>query len=246
MKKLAIIMYMAALFSTGMAQTTTQILDKVQKNERISSSKSYVKQTITTSNGSKRTLEMVSYTKDYNKLQLSIYKNPARVNGDKILMTDNGDNIWFYTPKTDRVRHLASHAKKQKVQGSDFSYEDFENWDYKNDFKSTLLGKEKSGSCTCYKIKLVPTESGPHYSQMIMWVDTEKYIVHKADYYEDGELLKSLECKDIKKIENHWYAMTLIMTNKQDGGSTAITTTNIQIGIGLDDNMFTTNYLTKR
>ena len=102
-------------------------------------------------------------------------------------MLNNGDDIWFYTPKTDRVRHIASSAKKQKVQGSDFSYEDMEMWDYKVDFKSSKLGNEKVNNSSCYKIELIPTESGPHYSKMMAWIDQEKFVVLQFDYYEDDE-----------------------------------------------------------
>ena len=40
-------------------------------------------------------------------------------------MLNDGDDIWTYFPRTRRVRKLASHAKKQKVPGSDFSFGDF-------------------------------------------------------------------------------------------------------------------------
>ena len=246
MKKSIFILSILIVTYTANAQTADQIMSKVQQNERIRSTSSTVKQTIITSTGSERTLEMESFSKDFNQSQLSVYTNPARVKGDKILLMNDGDDIWFYTPKTDRVRHLASHAKKQKVQGSDFSYEDYENWDYKNDFKTTLLGKEKLNGISCYKLELIPTESGPHYSKMVVWVISEKYIVLKADYYEEGALLKTLQCKDIKKISDHWLAMKMIMTNRQDGGSTTMETTNIKINIDLDNSLFTTNNLQKR
>ena len=246
MKKSILIMAIIIASYIASAQTADQIMSKVQQNERIKSTTSTVKQIITTNTGSKRTLEMESFSKDYNQSQLSVYTNPARVKGDKILLMNDGDDIWFYTPKTDRVRHLASHAKKQKVQGSDFSYEDYENWDYKKDFKTTLLDKERLNGIICFKLELIPTESGPHYSKMVVWVDTEKYIVLKVDYYEDGELFKTLQCKEIKKISDHWLAMKMIMTNRQDGGSTTMETTNIKINIDLDNSLFTTNNLQKR
>ncbi len=246
MKKLIYLIVTVIITNVSNAQTVDQILAKIQQNERVSSTKSVVKQTITTSRGANRTLEMVSFTKDFNKSQLCVYNSPARIKGDKILMINDGDDIWFYTPKTDRVRHLASHAKKQKVQGSDFSYEDYENWDYKKDFKTKLLGKEKVGIKNCFKLELTPTQTGPHYSKMIIWADVETYAVVKSDYYEEGSLLKTLECKEIKKIGNHWMATKMIMTNKQDGGKTIMETVDIQADIDLKAGVFTTNNLKKR
>jgi len=177
--------------------TPEQIIKKIDDTERVLSSEGTVKQTITTSGGKTRTLEMQSFAKDHNDKQLMIYTNPKRVKGDKILMLNDGNDIWFYTPKTDRVRHLASHAKKQKVQGSDFSYEDMSGGNIEEDYTYTRLKDEKIDGIECYKFELIPTESGPHYSKMILWADKEIFITLRIDYYEKEELLKRLICSDL-------------------------------------------------
>lgn len=245
MKKLiiyiSVVLFQFPLFAQNL--TVDQILGKVEQNEKIESLSSTVKQVITTSKGGQRTLEMKSYSKDFGESQLSVYTAPARVQGDKILMLNDGDDIWFYTPKTDRVRHIASSAKKQKVQGSDFSYEDMELWDYKTDFKSKLLGTEKLNSYNCYKIELIPTSTGPHYSKMIIWVDIEKFITRQAEYFEDGQPLKILTIENIKRINNYWIPMKYTMKSLIDGGSTIVENLEVSLDASLDDRMFTTNYL---
>lgn len=223
--------------------TVDQILSKLEKNERIESLSSTVKQVITTSKGSQRTLEMKSYSKDFGKSQLSVYTAPARVEGDKILMLNDGDDIWFYTPKTDRVRHIASSAKKQKVQGSDFSYEDMEIWDYKTDFNSELSGTDKVDNYNCYKVELIPTSTGPQYSKMIIWVDDEKFISRKIEYFEDDEPLKILTLGHIERIGDYWIPMKYTMTSLIDGGSTIVENLEVLLDDNLEDRMFTTNYL---
>jgi len=248
MKKL-ILFTISTLFSSlifAQDYTVDQILDKVKQNEKIKSSVSKGSQVITTSNGKQRTLEMTSYSKDFGESQLSVYTAPARVAGDKILMLNNGDDIWFYTPKTDRVRHIASSAKKQKVQGSDFSYEDMELWDYRVDFRSKLEGSEKINGVSCYKIELVPTESGPHYSKMIAWIDKDKFVPLQYDYFEDGEAIKRLSLENLKLIENHWLPMKYTMKSLVGSGFTTIESTEMKINVELEDNMFTTNYLKQK
>ncbi|MCD4695946.1 MAG: outer membrane lipoprotein-sorting protein [Bacteroidales bacterium] len=231
---------------TAQEMTSSQILNLVEENEEINSTESKGRQTITTSKGKKRTLEMTSYSKGNGKSQLSVYTSPARVAGDKILMLNDGDDIWFYTPKTDRVRHLASHAKKQKVQGSDFSYQDMEKRNYEKDFSSSLLGTEEIKGNVCYKIELVPTETGPDYSKMIIWVDKDKFAIRQVDYYEEGELLKRLSVENIKQIKQYWVPMKYTMTNLQDGGFTMMETLDMEVDVQLDDKMFTTNYLKQK
>ena len=220
-----------------------EIIQKIDATERVASSKGLVRQIITTSGGEKRTLEMEYYTRDRNDKQLMIYTAPKRVRGDKILMLDDGDDIWFYTPKTDRVRHLASHARRQRVQGSDFAYEDMAGGSLEEDYTCTLLGEEKIHGAVCYKFELIPTESGPHYTRLVLWAEKEKFISRRIDYYEDDEVVKQLNLHDIKRIDKHWCALRLVMANLKEGGQTAMETVEIEFDLELDDTIFTTRHL---
>ena len=226
--------------------TPKQIIQKIDETERVHSSEGTAKQIILTSGGKKRTLEMKSYTKNKNEKQLIIYTAPRRVKGDKILMLNEGDDIWFYTPKTDRVRHLASHAKRQKVQGSDFSYEDMAGGSIEEDYTYKLLGEEKVSDSKCFKFQLIPTETGPHYSKLILWGDKTKFITRRIDYYEEGELIKRFTSENIQKIDNRWYAKKITMTNIKEGSETVIETVTLKFDIIIDDKIFTTNNLKRR
>jgi outer membrane lipoprotein-sorting protein len=238
------------LITTGILQaqelTPRQIIKKIDDTEQVASSEGVVKQTIITSGGKKRTLEMKSYSRDRNDKQLMVYTSPKRVKGDKILMLNDGDDIWFYTPKTDRVRHLASHARRQKVQGTDFAYEDMSGGSIEEDYTYTLLGEEKVDGTACYKLELIPTESGPHYSKLILWADKDKFVTSQIDYYEDDELLKRLKCYDVEMIDGHWYAMKMVMTNIKEGGETVMETIEVKFDLELADDIFTTGNLKRR
>ena len=247
MKLIAIsIGLLITLSVNAQVQSVDQIMENIEKNGKIFSSVSTMKQTNITSKGSTRTLTMEAYSKDSGDKQLSIYTAPARVKGDKILLLNGGDDIWFYTPKTDRVRHLASSAKKQKVQGSDFSYQDMEQRDYKKDFSSKILNKEKIADVECLLIEAIPTETGPNYSKLLFWVDVKNFVVIKTEFYDDGFLLKTLLTSEIKKVGNYWMPMKMSMINNQSGSQTIIETTNIKLDVDIDDSKFTTNYLKKR
>ncbi|MGD8779467.1 MAG: outer membrane lipoprotein-sorting protein [Ignavibacteria bacterium] len=236
------------LVSTIYSQELTpkEIVKKVDDTERIASSKGIVKQVITTSGGKERILKMESYTKDENRKQFMIYTEPSRVKGDKILMLNDGDDIWFYTPKTDRVRHLASHAKRQKVQGSDFSYEDLSSIDYEKDYTYKLLGEEIVNERLSYKFEMIPTETGPHYSKIILWADKERFYTNRIDYYEDDQLLKRLINYEIEYEKNHWYSYKMVMTNIKEGGETIMETESIEFDLELKDEIFSTTYLKRR
>ena len=244
--KTIIILLMFSTIAFSQELTPKQIIQKIDDTERVASSEGISRQIITTSGGKKRTLEAKSYSKNKNEKQLMIYTAPKRVKGDKILMLNEGDDIWFYTPKTDRVRHLASHAKKQKVQGSDFSYEDMAGGSIEEDYTYKLLGEEKIAGINCYNFELIPTESGPHYSKLILWADKEKFVTRKIDYYEEDELLKRLTLSDIKQIDGRWTPMKMVMKNLQEGGETFMETLEIKFDVELSDNLFTTKNLKRR
>ncbi len=231
------------LFATDLS--LEKIVKKIDENENVKSSITIGKQIIYTSSGQKRTLSIKSYSKDENDKQLLIYTGPARIKGDKILMLNGGNDIWFYTPRTDRIRHLASHAKRRKVQGSDFSYEDMAGGNLKKDYQIELIGMEKIAGIKYYKLKLIPKLSGPHYSKLILWADMKKFTTRQIDYYEDGYLLKRLTLKNFEQIGKHRIAKTMVMENLQDGGKTILETSEIRINVDLKDSIFSTNYLKK-
>ena len=247
MKKifLAIVMITMANLIIAAELSIDEIITKIDQTERVKSAISTSSQTIVTSSGKTRTMEMESYSKDMNDKQLMIYTAPRRVKGDKILMLNDGDDIWFFTPKTNRVRHLASHAKRKKVQGSDFSYEDMSGGKIQENYNYKLIGSEEVAKNECYKIELIPKPSGPHYSKMILWADKEKFISRKIDYYEDDELIKRLILSEIEEIDGNWTAKKMVMKDLINGGETTMQVSKIQFDVEIDDSVFTTNNLKK-
>jgi len=239
---------MVFLGTTATAEelAVAEIVRRIDATERLAASEGLVEQTIITSGGKKRTLKAKTYSRDRNDKQLMIYTAPRRVKGDKILMLNEGDDIWFYTPKTDRVRHLASHARRRKVQGSDFAYEDMAGGSIEEDYVCKLLGEEEIDEIACYQLELIPTESGPHYSKLILWAEKEKFVTRRIDYYEEGELLKRLITSDVRRIDGHWYPMEMVMRNLQEGGETAMKTVEMRFDVKLGDGLFTTQAMKRR
>jgi outer membrane lipoprotein-sorting protein len=228
------------------AQDVVDIIRRIDANEQTPSSYSEGRQIITTSSGKTRSLEVEFYSVGQNEKTLTVYTGPARVKGDKILMLNDGDDIWFYTPKTDRVRHLASHARRQRVQGSEFSYEDMISGNLEEDYTHTLLGREEVDGAECYKIESIPTESGPSYSKIIVWAEVARYVTRRIDYYEDETLLKRLIPSDIREVNGHYLPFRLAMTNLRDGGKTVFEFERMDVGVDHDDRLFTTTSLKRR
>jgi outer membrane lipoprotein-sorting protein len=200
--------------------------------------------TITTSTGNERTFEMESYSADRGEKNLIKYLSPTRVKGQTILMLNNADDIWTYFPRTNRVRKLATHAKKQKMEGSDFSYEDMGSGDtWIEDFDAVRLEDEEIDDVDCYKIELKKKpESESGYSRLIMWIDKSNFLAVQIDYYDEddpGLHLKRLVLGDVKDIEGVPTATRMVMTDIQDNTDTVMEYSEINYGEEIPDEMFT-------
>jgi len=176
--------------------------------------------------------------------------SPRRVKGQAILMLNNADDIWAYFPRTQRVRKLATHAKKQKMQGSDFSYEDMGSGDaFINDYIPKKLPDEKMEGYDCYKLELTrKADSDISYSRLIMWVIKENFLPVVIDYYEENNparLQKRLIASDIRVIDGIPTAMKLVMHNKNDNTQTEMEILEVKYNIPLDDTMFSERNLKK-
>ncbi|MEE9554243.1 MAG: outer membrane lipoprotein-sorting protein [candidate division Zixibacteria bacterium] len=202
------------------------------------------KMTITTTSGQEREFIFESYAKNKGEKSLMKYIAPKRVKGQTILMLNNADDIWAYFPRTNRVRKLATHAKKQKMEGSDFSYEDMGSGDaWLNEFTSSLLDDDKIDGSVCYKLELLKNEnSDSGYSRLLMWIDKESYMPMRIDYFdEDDPQLhkKRLTISDIREIDNILTPMKMVMTDVQNDTDTVMEYEKISYGEELDDDLFT-------
>ncbi len=229
---------------SGQEFTGEEIIQKV--NELLSPSTSYAqtKMTIVTTSGKKRTFVFDSWSKNKGEKNLVRYLEPKRVKDQATLMLNHADDIWMYFPRTQRVRKLATHAKKQKMQGSDFSYEDMGNGDaFITDFSSKRLEDEKKEGHDCYKLELTrKPESDISYSRLIIWVIKENFLPIVIDYYDEDDpsyLEKTLVQSDIRMIDNIPTAMKAVMTNKNDNTQTEIELLEVRYNVPLDDDMFT-------
>jgi len=227
-----------------------EIIQKV--NDLMNQNTIYSKSTMTivTTSGSERTFESESWSKDYGEKNLIRYNAPSRVKGQATLMLNHADDIWVYFPRTQRVRKLATHAKKQKMEGSDFSYEDMGSGNsFINDFTASLIGEEKKEDYDCYKVEMIrKTDSDLSYSRLVMWVVKEDFIPLVIDYYDEndsGYLLKSLVQSDIKTVDDIPTPMKIVMYNKTDNTRTSMEMLEVKYNLPLDDQMFTERGLKK-
>lgn len=230
--------------------TGEEIIECVNENLSPESSHGTSKMTIITTSGDERTFVMESWSKNKGEKNLVRYHEPRRVKDQAVLMLNNADDIWMYFPRTQRVRKLATHAKKQKMQGSDFSYEDMGSGDaFITDFTAKRLKDEKIEGQDCYTVELVRKEdSDMSYSRLILWVIKENYVPVVMDYYDEDDparWIKRLVQGDIEVIDGIPTAKKIVMTNKEDNTETKMELLTVEYNIDIDDDLFTERGLKK-
>ncbi len=235
-----------AITFCGFAITVDEILDKAEANQTPQTSKVEMVQKVYTNDGSENVSKLLSYSADKGKKSLMEYIEPARIKGMKILMLNDGDDIWFYSPRTARVRKIASHQKNQSVNNSDFSYEDMSTKDMREDYDIKLEGEEKKNGVDCYKLLALPKKAGSSYSKMINWIDKEKYVPVEVHYFDEGNTLwKKLTVEGAQLIGKYWSFEKVIMQNVLKGSKTIMEMNKTENDIDIDDNMFSERYLSR-
>ena len=224
--------------------TGDEIIQKVDELLNAKTAYAKMKMTIETTSGQERTFVYESWTKDEGEKSLIRYLEPVRVKDQAVLMLNNADDIWMFFPRTQRVRKLATHAKKQKMQGSDFSYEDMGGGgEFREDFEARRLEDEQKNDHDCYKVELTRKPgSDISYSRLLIWVIKENFYPIVIEYFDEKDpayLQKTLTQSDIEEIDGIPTAMKMVMQNLNDQTQTVMEVMEIEYDIELDDRMFT-------
>jgi len=248
---LFLLIFNVSIASLGQELTGEEIINKVNELMNQDTVQAKVKMTITTSSGKERSFIYDSYSKNKGEKNLMRYIEPKRVKGQAILMLNYADDIWMYFPRTKRIRKLATHAKSQKMEGSDFSYEDTGASNaFIKDFSSKKLGSEKKEGYDCYKIEMLRKEGNEvSYSRLIMWIIKDNFYPVVIDYYDSDNpklLNKTLIQYNIKEIDGIPTSTKMVMYNKLENSKTSIEMFEIKYNIELDDSIFTERNLQRR
>lgn len=218
-----------------------EILSQLIKLMNPGNAQGVARMTITTTTGQTRTFEYDTYVGDNGASTLTRYRSPSRVKGNAMLMTDNADNIWMYYRQTRRVRKLASHARRQNFEGSDFTYEDMGSGDsWKTDYTPQNSGSGKVAGEDVYRLILTANSKDMSYSRLECWVRQSDSYPLEMDYYDqDGIHLKTLKLEDIQIIEGIPTAMKMTMDNHLDRTQTIMETIEMTFDVSFKADFFT-------
>ena len=217
--------------------TGKTILDKVDNNM---SAKTRV-MTASMEIGSertKRTMQSKSYGEGDHK-SYTEYLAPAREKGTKMLKLQN--QLWIYSPATDRTIQISGHMLRQSVMGSDMSYEDMMNdKPLLEQYKAVVTGSETIDGRKCWVVLLTAIIPDVNYFSRKTWVDTERYVPLKEELFaKSGKLLKRITFSNIQKVEDRWFPMSFLYKDMlKEGPGTKMTIQEIKLNTPIPASCF--------
>ena len=234
--------FMPGLYSQTLDGKT--ILEKTDKN-MTSRNRIFTSKMIIHGRRGDRTIESKTWSEGENR-SFSEYLSPAREEGTKMLKLD--DQLWIYSPSTDRTIQIAGHMLRQSVMGSDMSYEDMmEDPVLLHHYTPEVTGEEVIDGIEAWILELTAFDENVAYYKRKLWIDKQRYIPLKEELYaKSGQLLKKTTLSDIKHIEGRWFPTKVVFKDMlKTGDGTEFIMEEISFNQDIPDYIFSKASLRK-
>jgi len=168
------------------------------------------------------------------------YLAPPREAGTKMLKLE--DQLWTYSPSTDRTIRISGHMLRQSVMGSDLSFEDLmEDRKLRSMYDARVIGEEEHDGRACWVLELTNKEADVAYHSRKIWVDKERFISLKEDRFaKGGKLLKRTEVQDVHRVEGRWIPKKIVFKDMlKTGEGTEFIVEDVQFNAQIPDHVFT-------
>ncbi len=221
------------------ATSANEIIKKVEDNLNGKSLDMKISMIVHTKR-TKRTMKLQSLSIGKTKSFMKVLY-PKKDKGITFLKIEN--TMWQYVPKIERVIKIPASMMLQSWMGSDFTNDDLvRESSISDDYFQKLIFQNND----IYTIELLPKdESTVVWGKVIMNISKKYYLPVKVDYFdEDGELIRILYYKDIKKYGERFYPSyweMLPQTKEKEGRKTIMT-----VQSAVFDKEIKSSYFTKR
>jgi len=213
------------------------ILQKIDQNIGSDNKISHSLMTIHGRRGS-RSVESRSWIRGDEK-SFTEYLAPPRDAGTKMLKL--GDQLWTYSPSTDRTILISGHMLRQSVMGSDLSYEDLmEDNKLRSMYEARVIAEEEYDGRACWVLELSATVEDVAYHSRKIWVDKERFVSLKEERFaKGGKLLKRTEVTDIQRLEGRWVPRKIVFKDMlKTGEGTEFLLEEVRFNAEISDHVF--------
>jgi outer membrane lipoprotein-sorting protein len=215
-----------------------QILERVDENM---SSENRIFESSMTVHGrrSSRTITSVTYSVG-DKKAFTEYLSPPREEGTKMLKLE--DQLWIYSPATDRTIQISGHMLRQSVMGSDLSYEDMmDDRKLTEVYDASVIGKEEINGRPVWVLELTAKVEDVAYASRKIWIDTERFVPLREELFaKSGQLLKRSTLSHVEQIQGRWFPRVIVYKDMlKQGDGTEFEITRIQFNQDIPEYLFT-------
>lgn len=156
------------------------------------------------------------------------FTDPPEVKGVGFLsLAKPGKNPdqWLYLPSMKRERRIATQDRDASFVGTDFNYEDMEEFDHEK-YKVSLQGEKTVDGQSCYVIAATPLESAGKsvYEKKILYLRKDILYLLREDLYLKGDKQpgKLFVLADLQNVDGHWVARKWEMHDLKKGSRTTV------------------------
>ncbi|MFB6351372.1 MAG: outer membrane lipoprotein-sorting protein [Bradymonadaceae bacterium] len=200
--------------------------------------------TVTKPRGTRK-LTLESWSKGEEHM-LVVIKEPAREAGTATLRTPEG--LWNYLPRADRMMRIPSGLLSDNWMGSHFTNDDLmRETSYEEDYEASVEAAKLDGD-KVFKVTLTPKEDAPVvYSKIVFYVTREDWVPVKQQFYDDGEVVRTMDFSDVEKVDGKKLPMTMTLRpNDKEDEFTRMSYKKLEFGVDIDDKLFSRRGLRRR
>ena len=182
------------------------------------------------------------YFKDKDDWSLTKFIYPPELR-DMGFLSLADDKMYLYMPAFDRVRRIASHARKESFAGSDLSNDDLSTGKYTDHYSARI--QEETG--TEYVLELIRKPgSNRIYPKVIAWVNKQEFYIPKMELFDESqEVWKTYQAEN-KKIQGYWTPTEIQMKDVRKDHQTILRVEDVKFDIGLAEDIFSDRNLKRK
>ena len=189
--------------------------------------------------GSKSTLKYEVWEK--GEKRLIVMSEPPEVAGMAVLTKDE-DTIYIYEPEFNKVRRIATHAKKQTMFGMDYTSDETATKHLAKSYDPKIESEDSETAVLWLEQKPGKDKAWPKLKVFIE--KKNHWAATKIEFYDDKGKKKKTEVRPkIEKLGGRYLATMMTMTDHGKKHSTTLIVKSAEYDKGLSDEMFTKRYL---
>jgi hypothetical protein len=173
------------------------------------------------------------------------FDKPVDIRGTAMLMIEAKEgpsDFYVWSPDDRKVRRVASRSNGG-LFGTDFSYDDFENWrSFQRTGKSERLPDAEVAKRAVYVVSSAPSsQEASAYEKIVTSVDRETCVVLQVDSFEHGGRLRKVLRADptkVQKVGSLYIAGALELEDVIDQTHTKVKLDEVKLDVDIPDNRF--------